>query len=163
MLQLKPNQWSCSITALAMTLRVTVESLVSQIGHDGSEIIFRDLAEPMCRRGYHSQELIHLAWQYGFTVTPFELFPVIAPSFGAEPMVPVFFDGDEDNNWRRFEDTLNVTIGILEGGGVGCRHAVHYRYGEILDPDGHQYRYSRDACANHGFSANRALIFVRRM
>ena len=166
--QLKPNQWSCSITALAMTLNVPVADLVSQLGHDGSEIVFPSLAEPMCRRGFHSQELIHLAWQHGFTVTAFSLFPAVAPSFGNEPKVTVIFDGSEDNNWARFTDILNATEGILEGDSGKCQHAVHYRHGEIFDPDGGQYdggqySYSREACERRGFFANRALAFVRRI
>jgi len=163
MLQLKPNQWSCAITSLAMTLNVPVADLVSQLGHDGSEIVFPSLAEPMCRRGFHSQELIHLAWQWGFTVTAFDLFPTIAPSFGAEPEVPVIFDGGGDNNWTRFTDIIGASGGILEGDGINCRHAVHYYCGDIWDPDGHLYPYTREACEQRGFFANRALAFVRRM
>ncbi len=162
MLQLKPNQWSCSITALAMTLRVPVADLVSQLGHDGSEIIFPNLDEPMCRRGFHSQELIHLAWLWNFAVTPFEALPVISPTCGNEGMVPVIFDGDEDSNWTRFNDIIGSTRGILEGRTTASRHAVHYNYDEIWDPDGCQYPNTREACEQRGFYGNRAFAFVRR-
>ena len=79
MLQLKPNKWSCAVTAFAMALHVPVQELIQEIGHDGSEIVFPELEEPMRRRGFHSQELIYAAWKRGFTVTPIELMPVIAP------------------------------------------------------------------------------------
>ena len=161
MLQLKPNPWSCSITSLAMTLHVPVQQLVDDLGHDGSEIVFPELPEPMCRRGFHSQELIHLAWRYGFTVTPFELYPTIRPTTG-EGVVTVTFDGSEQNNWRRFIDTIHRATGILEGRGATCHHAVHFRYGDVWDPDGHQYPYTKDACEERNFFANRALIFIRR-
>jgi hypothetical protein len=158
MLQLKPNKWSCSITSLAMALNIPVANLIEQLGHDGSEIVFPDLDEPMCRRGFHSQELIHLAWRHRFTVTPFELIPTIAPTSGEGSLVQVHFDGSIKNNWHRFLDVIKHTSGILEGQGRNCNHAVHYRQGDIYDPDGHYYRYTQEACEEHGFFGRRALI-----
>jgi hypothetical protein len=163
MLQTKPNQWSCAITALAMTLRVPVAQLIEELGHDGSKNIFPKLEEPMCRRGFHSQELIHLAWRWGFTVTAFELFPTIAPTSGGEKKVEVIFDGDEDNNWKRFNDTIQITKGILEGAGTHSNHAVAYDHGKIQDPDGWEYPYSPANCTAQNFYPNRALVFIRRM
>ena len=76
-MQLKPNRWSCSITAMAMALETPVQHLIEHLGHDGSEIVFPQLKDPMYRRGFHSQELIQLAWDWGYAVTPFELAPTI--------------------------------------------------------------------------------------
>ena len=159
MLQLKPNQWSCAITSLAMVLRVPVQELIDRLGHDGSQIVFPDLEEPMCRRGFHSQELMDLALQWGFIVSPVELFPTIKPTYG-DGLVTVHFGGNEATNWCRFNTTIDTTIGILEGRSGRWHHTVHYRHGDIWDPDGAHYSYSRRACEYRGFFANRALIFT---
>jgi hypothetical protein len=162
MLQLKPNQWSCAITSLAMTLHVPVQELIDELGHDGSQIIFPQLIEPMCRRGFHSQELIRLAWRRGFAVTPIELFPTIRPMQG-EGLHTIYYDGDAEINVGRFVDTIHDRIGILEGQSGRWMHAVHFRYGEIYDPDGYQYLYSKRGCQGTGFIPNRAHVFTSRM
>lgn len=159
--QTKPNQWSCSITAAAMAINIPVDQLIDQLGHDGSEIVFPHLPEPACRRGFHSQEIIHLAWRLGCTVTPMELFPMIAPSEGVGA-VHVFFDGDQVDNWQRFLNIINNTEGVLEGAGKACRHAVYYDHGLIYDPDlngGPIYGFSKVACTARGFYPQRALVF----
>jgi hypothetical protein len=159
-LQLKPNQWSCAITSLAMTLRRPVADLVEQIGHNGGEIIFPDLPEPLCRRGFHDQELIHLAWQHGYTSTAIELNPQIIPEEGGEGH-RVYFGDDPRDNWARFTGTIRATMGILMGQSGRCQHAVHYRFGHIYDPDGCEYPYSVDACEDHGLYGNRLLVLSR--
>jgi hypothetical protein len=163
MLQLKPNQWSCAITSLAMTLRVPTQELIDELGHDGSAIVFPQLIEPMCRRGFHSQELIHLAWRHGFAVTPIELFPTIRPMQGEGTHIVRFGGDDGSMNLGRFIDTIHSNIGILEGQSGRWMHAVHFRYGEIYDPDGYQYLYSKRGCQGTGFIPNRAHVFTSRM
>ncbi len=157
-LQIKPNRWSCSVTALAMTLKTPVKKLIAELGHDGSQIIFPQLPEPLCRRGFHSQELIHLAWNHGFSLTPFELFPRIQPASGNYDPVAVQFT----DNWQRFQLILHREMGILEGKGRRCRHAVHFNRGIIFDPDGRQYKYSQKACEEQGFYTDRALVATPR-
>lgn len=163
-LQLKPYQWACSITALAMTIDVPVVELMELLGHDGSEIIWDHLPEPMCRRGFHSQELIHLAWRFGYTVTPFEIFPCIRAMYGAIDDYPVILNEGENANWRQFFDVIRETKGIIEGRCEpgGCHHAMHFDHNEVFDPDGHQFTYSRKECESRGFYGNRALVFIRR-
>ena len=157
-LQIKPNRWSCSVTALAMTLETPVQQIIDEIGHDGSQIIYPDLPEPMCRRGFHPQELITIAWQHGCCVTPFELFPSICPASDHYDSVIVEFV----DNWHRFVSLIKSEMGILEGTGRRCRHAVHFNKGIIFDPDGQQYTYSKESCEQRGFYTNRALVFTPR-
>jgi hypothetical protein len=154
-LQIKPNRWSCSVTALAMTLQLPVDQIIDEIGHDGSQIIYPGLPEPLCRRGFHSQELIDVAWQHDFSVTPFELFPSIRPASGDYDTLIVEFT----DNWQRFISLIKSERGILEGAGFHCRHAVHFRRGEIFDPDGRQYTYTKKSCEERGFFTDRALVF----
>ena len=162
-LQLKPHPWACSITALAMTLDRPVAELIEALGHDGGEIIWPNLPEPMCRRGFHSQELIHLAWRCGYTVTPFEVFPAIRSLDGRDPNYPVIFNGNENANWQQFFEMIRFERGIIEGQcGSGCHHAMCFDHNEIFDPDGGQYLYSRRECERHGFYGNRAHVLIRR-
>jgi len=158
-LQIKPHKWSCSVTAFAMALRVPVAELIEKIGHDGSQIIFPALEDPMCRRGFHSQELIRVAWQYGFACTPIELFPRIESTCGN---YNCRLGQNESKCWEAFTDDIMMTFGVLEGQGRHCHHAVQYRHGVIWDPDdGDSYFYSRKACEDRSFFGNRLWIFTR--
>jgi len=134
--------------AFAMALDMSVADLLAAIGHDGSEIVFPKLAEPLCRRGFHIQELIHLAISRGFALTPIELFPVLQPTEAGPFRKTVLYP---DNNWRRFEQTVRTSRGVIDGAGVRCGHMVAYDHGRIFDPKGPVYDYSRLACEAHQF------------
>lgn len=54
--QVQPNPWSCLPTAFATATHIKVEDLIQKIGHDGSEIVFPKLPDPLCRRAFHPQE-----------------------------------------------------------------------------------------------------------
>ena len=86
--------------AFAMALDMPVADLLAAIGHDGSEIVFPSLPEPLCRRCFHVQELIQVALSRGLAVTPVELFPVLQPTEAGPFHKTVLYP---DNNWRRFE------------------------------------------------------------
>src|SRR5688572_18522714 len=104
-LQVKPNPWSCSITAFAMAIDRPVQELVDLIGHDGSEVVFKGYPEPTNRRGFHFQECIEACLHLGFAVTPIELFPVLqstANSKGYFRSFNVYFGPEKDHsNWLR--------------------------------------------------------------
>jgi hypothetical protein len=159
--QTKPTPWSCIGTAFAMVLDIPVSDLFGIVGHDGSEIAFPALSDPMARRGLHIQECIAACVKLGYAVTPIELFPVIRPTLAnghaphKEDLVVLFGD-DESANWRRFEQTIKTSTGVLEGVGRRCLHAVAYDQGVIFDPDGDHYVYSRPACESRGFRPRRA-------
>jgi len=170
MLQKKPNRWSCSVTAFAMALHLPVEQLIDEIGHDGSEKIFTHLPEPMCRRGFHAQELIQVAWTNGYACTPIEMYPMLkCEPFTGHPPRPglplehsVLFGSDTRANEDRFSTAVKATRSVIEGIGCRCHHAVYCQYGQIWDPDGDRYQYSRDACEERGFYGNRLWAFTRR-
>lgn len=144
-----------------MSIAVDVAALVEELGHDGGRIIWPERQEPMCRRGFHIQEIIDLAWTHGWATTPFELFPTVGEAM-SDALEVVHFKDDPENNWNRFNTTIDNSMGILMGLGRRCKHAVHYRHGRLWDPDGYTYRYSVEACEEHGFYANELLIFTRQ-
>lgn len=159
--QRKPNAWSCAITALAMTLDILVEDVISEAGHNGGEIIFPLLEEPMCRKGFHSQEIVRIAWRHGFAMTPLELFPrILAKDHSKTHKV---WEQTETEHRARFMGVLNSTFGILEGHGKRCHHAVCNHYGQIFDPDPGVpvYDFSFENCEKREFYASQLWIFTR--
>ena len=118
-----------------MALDVPVAELIESIGHDGSEIIWPDLPDPMCRRGFHSQELIEECLRRGRSCTPIEWYPSIAPASGSD-VYPIFTPA-----WSvtRARDYLKRSNSVLECEGRRWRHAVNNAHETIYDPCGQQY------------------------
>jgi hypothetical protein len=81
-------------------------------------------------------------------VTPVELFPVLQPTEAAPFHKTVLYP---DNNWRRFEETIRASLGVIAGTGARLGHTVAYDHGRIYDPRGPIYDYSRLACEAHQF------------
>lgn len=133
-----------------MALDISVEEFIRRIGHEGNDIAFPTEPEPACRRGFHIQECIAVAFQSGFAVTPIELFPRHAPSFSVSPLTILF--GDERTvNVNRFAFFIDSGRGVITGSGRNCCHAVAYDHGNIHDPNGSRYRFSLANCETHGF------------
>lgn len=152
----KPNQWSCSVTAFAMALGITVGELVESIGHDGSYKLWPELDEPRCRRGFHSQELIDQVLFRDRTCTPIEANPQIAcPHDPASQWVPeeVFPHGYAHS---RFFTMLGCSRGVIEGESGRNNHAMAFENGCVFDPDGRQYAAVPEAFAARNFSPYRA-------
>jgi hypothetical protein len=134
--------------AFAMVLDVPVADLLVALGHDGSEIVFSSLSEPLCRRAFHIQELVQVALARHLAVTPVELFPVLQPTETGPFHKVVLY---ADNNWRRFEVTIQSSRGVIDGTGARLGHMVAYDHGSIYDPRGLVYDYSRLACEARQF------------
>jgi hypothetical protein len=127
------------VTAFAMAIGDDVKDMMEAIGHDGSEIIFPDLPEPMSRRGHHVQECIRVAMRFGYYSTPIELLPATASKGCAQ----VFQLPDCRD---LFDTKIRTSRGVLECTGRRFDHAVAFGYGTIYDPDGHTYPYYREVC-----------------
>ena len=147
-LQHRPEPWMCLPLAFAMALDMPVADLLAAIGHDGGEIVFPSLPEPLCRRCFHIQELIQVALSRGMAVTPVELFPVLEPTEAGPFHKTVLYP---DNNWRRFEAAIQASRGVIDGSNARLRHTVAYDHGRVFDPRGPVYDYSRLACEAHQF------------
>ena len=121
-----------------MALHLPVAELIESIGHDGSEIIWPELPEPMRRRGFHSQELIDECLKRKCACTPVERSPSIGPSSGdgAHPVYTPARDLD------RFGTALRYPNTVIECSGRRCRHTVHGEYGHIYDPRGVDYDFT---------------------
>lgn len=119
-----------------MALGTPVKVLINIVGHDGSEIIWPDLPEPLRRRGHHVQEMIYAAYQLGFAVTPFEAFPVSLGKAGTDQfVVPMIPQADE-----RMPRIMTGNTGVVTGENPKRRpHAVAWDGHKILDPGGLDY------------------------
>lgn len=150
-LQKQPTRWSCAPTAFAMAMDLDVAYLMEVVGHDGGEIIFPDLPEPMCRRGFHVSELTNAALLLGYSATPVELFPSVQstplPSHPSRDFTIEYMAG----NWTTFQHHIRVSAGVLECRTIGAaQHAVAYSTGMIFNPSGIIFPYSRDNCESRG-------------
>jgi len=149
-LQQRSEPWMCMPLAFAMALDVPVADVLAALGHDGSEIAFPNLPEPLCRRCFHIQEFVQVALVRGYAVTPVELFPVLQPgSIGLLRLTVNYPDG----NWPRFDRTIRTSRGVIDGTGARFGHAVAYDHGRIYDPKGPVYEFTRIAAEAHQFYA----------
>ena len=126
MIQLKqPNGWSCLPTAFASIVEEPVEDVFDYIGHNGSQILWPDLEEPMCRRSFHIQEMYAYCLSKNYAVTTF------TPKFGtsvlnADPFI-------ECNKWM--DDLLSHYFGVMTGtSSQGNLHALAWDGTRFMDP-----------------------------
>lgn len=120
-----PNKWSCTAAAFAMVLNMPFTAITSLVGHDGSEVLYPELPEPLCRRGFHIQELTRICFQNGFAVIPIQKEPAGSP------------DGQRIHkieNLEFFNKCLRHYTGVMIGQGRQHQHAVAYSEGLIFDP-----------------------------
>ena len=118
----QPNKWSCLPCAFAMAFEVSLESVLYILGHDGSEIIFPNKADPYKRKNFHIQEMIDVALHYGLSVTEIQNKP-IAQSPSGVYLVPVPSD--------RMSNYLKNYKGVLTGKRTDVPHAVYWTGIEI--------------------------------
>jgi hypothetical protein len=135
-LQRSPNNWSCLPTSFAMVLGVPVKDVIEMCGHDGSQYWWvptpehpNSIPEPYGRRGFHIQEMIWVAYQLGYSVTPFEGRPQSKCWF-RESCIELSLDE------TRMKIVL-VNNGVLTGMTLeGQRHAIAYIRHRAYDPSG---------------------------
>lgn len=118
-----------------MVLNIPVSQIIADIGHDGSEICWPQFKEPLCRRGFHIQELILVAYYKGVTVTPFEALPLLVSGDG-KPIDTIFSMPPK----QRLGYIMDTTCGIITGATMnGQPHAVSWNGKDIVDPNGTIY------------------------
>lgn len=148
---LKTNCWSCALVSFAMAYDMEVEDLIKLVGHDGSEIIFPDLEEPLCRRGHHIQELVLAGFEGGLCVTPLEFAPVTGRLDRRYVIPDQIRKGTTRSHW--FELAIHNNRGVMTGFSTRsrCHHANAFERGTVFDPDGPSYEYTLDALERHTF------------
>lgn len=131
----------CSLNAFAFALGLSLENLAFLCGHDGSEIIFPELRDPLGRRGFHTQELLLVAHRLGSFFMPLNFLPAI--QHPADPHCQLPCGKDDDERKARINYLIGVigsTTGVIEGMSRSTAHAVAYRNGIIYE-GGREYPY----------------------
>lgn len=141
-LQMQPEMWQCAITSYAMALNVPIKWLIDRVGHDGSEILFPALKEPLNRRGHNIFELVKVGLRFGFTSTPIPLRPAILSPDGIEEVSV----GTESDNSEFVSTQVMSSSGVIECYGPAAYHMVAYEDGQIFDPRGCVFPFSITAC-----------------
>lgn len=122
---LSPPPWSCLVQAWSQVIRWPYWSLITAIGHDGSQIIWPEEPEPYCRRAFHPQELIYLGPRFGFVTTTYEPQPALIS--GEKPYIITALH-------QAFEKIIKSNDGVVTGyRRDGARHAVAWIKGEVID------------------------------
>lgn len=135
-----PNGWSCVACAFANLLSVPLGDLLKQVGHDGSQIISDDLAEPLCRRGFHTQEFTKIAYGLGYVFSQWNLEPLLSP-FGDYNHLTVI-------DHRDFvQDLISKSQGIMLGQGVLHAHTVAWSGSHYI-------------CSSHGILSPGSNLFT---
>lgn len=138
-IRVQTTRWSCVAAAFATVLDMDLETLIEAIGHDGSEIMFEDLPEPLCRRSFNLQELGLVLWARGYIVGHYDV----------EPLAII----DEDHIYNlsyencdaRFAEIMDNTVGVGCGliRGTEKTHAFAWNGISAYDPTGFIYPLSR--------------------
>ena len=118
--QTQPNHWTCLPTSFAIVLGCEVSEIFDYLKHDGSDVLWPDLPEPMCRRSFHIQEMYDFCLDRNYAVTPFVPVMGIAPIGGLVMTVK-----DE-----RIVERMSHYQGVL----TGHTHAVAWSGDQVFDP-----------------------------
>ena len=110
-LQPKPQRWMCLPASFAMALDIPLADVLRDVGHDGGSIVWPNLPEPICRRGFHPQELIDICLSRGYAVTRIEL----APAMATVPNGPELRLFTDKCAWQRFVQVIRTSLGVIEG------------------------------------------------
>lgn len=128
----QPNRWSCLPTAFAIAMDIPIQRMFDLIGHDGSEIVWPELPEPLRRRAFHITECIATAYRLGYSVTEFEIKPLLAPDDNHVLPIQIAFN---------FREYLCTRRGVAYGypRGKMLRHAIAFGWNTAFDPNGTTY------------------------
>lgn len=127
--QKQPNRWSCMPTAFSIVTGIPLPRIIAEVGHDGSAIIFPELSEPRCRRGFHPQELVSAILKLGYAATEIEAHPRLG-RYGDTEGIDVYPDPEA----RMLEHLYNHS-GVIGGIGRGSvPHAAAWDGNRVYDP-----------------------------
>lgn len=128
--QKSPNRWSCLPTSFAMVLNQPVEQLIEQLGHDGSSICWPNQPEPLCRRGFHIQELTDYMFKQGMYVIPFQACPTYRP-VDSESIVEA---QTKLTPTQRMAMAMAYEAVIIGQTNTGASHAIAWNGKKVFDP-----------------------------
>lgn len=114
----------CVLTAFSSILGIDEKAIIDELGHNGSEIVFPDLPEPLCRRGFDPRELVYYCFKRGINVT--ELDAKLMRQ-GANGNIFTIDKSEE------LTSLLPKNKGVLTGSFMGRFHAVAWNGEKIMN------------------------------
>jgi hypothetical protein len=135
----QPNRWSCVAAAFATVLDMNLSTLIEAIGHDGSEIMFEDLPEPICRRAFNLQELGFVLWRLGYVVGHYDVEPLAI--LDEHHIYNLTYPDTEARFKELMDNTVGVGCGLIRG--TDKTHAFAWNGLSCYDPTGFIYPLSR--------------------
>jgi hypothetical protein len=122
-----------------MILDIKPETLIKEIGHDGSEIIWPQLTGHVAQKGFHIQEILDCFWRRGFTLTQIVAYPCSLPYGDTIDLKPHIL-WNNDFAKERFKRIIHDREGIILGRiSIGQMHACAWDGENIYDPRGRIY------------------------
>ena len=112
------------VEAFATLFGETQEKLIQVLGHDGKQ----NFPGSNTQKTHHAQEMIDAGLQFGYALTPIEIFPRSTDGYAT---FNIFFGahGDVEANFDRFREHLAATKnGVIQGMRESSRigHAVYW-------------------------------------
>ena len=132
-----PSRWCCLANAFAMALDIPIQEVFESVGHDGSEIIWKNLPEPFNRRSFHIQEMIAMCRRkFNLYVTEYQAAYALSPTgYDVDPYVTHNFEVMERMIARESHN------GVLTGLSGKMPHAVAWDgYEKMIYDAGGRYR-----------------------
>lgn len=129
------NRYSCVLDSFAFIIGVAPSVLIDRVGHLGFER--KGEGQGIRPLGYHVQELIGPLADLGYSVTPFELYPVTYDEGSKENRLVWFGNQHNNCNEVRLQRYMTGKNGVLTGRNrQGTGHAVAWMDGKVHDPAG---------------------------
>jgi hypothetical protein len=119
-----------------MVLNLAPEDIITELGHDGQEIFWKDLPAPDHFKGVHIQELQDIFFSRGYLLALVEPMPRSGPPRRPDLWTTVF---DNDIAVPRITRMLRGRLAILIGEKNGSYHAVAWDGFTVFDPNGARY------------------------
>jgi len=120
----KKHKAQCMLYAFAMAMDVDVTTLIANIGHDGTEVLWPELASPKCFRGFHITEFVYTCFRMDYAIYEFPRNLSLGYSEETEKEIK-----------PNFKIELDAIIRFNRGVFITANHAYAYDGFCIHDPD----------------------------
>lgn len=124
---MSPN---CTLFCAAYLLGVSDDSLVAEIGHDGSEVLWPEYTDQRKTKGFSLPEIQTCFWMRNKMLAPIFVYPMLAPGDDAKVMHLWSQDYAVERCKAMTAGRKAILIGQLPS---GIRHAIVYDESVYID------------------------------
>lgn len=127
---LKMNNHQCVLYSAAMLLDESPEVLVSEIGHDGLQIVHKDAPPPYNIKGITIQEILDCCVRRGLGLITYQAQPNTICQWGS---VPVYTN--RQTKIKRLVEAMDCHPGLIQN----HNHTMAWDGERVYDPNGRIY------------------------